>query len=256
MDNSKIRPSYSTSTTDRVIVALDVKTATQARSLIEDLPGVDRIYKIGPHFIFDPMMGVELLDRDFRAIGRTNPSWFVDLKHLDTETTVEMAIRHVANRTNYLTGQRQFVMATVHAHMSLMRAAVYAAQGTQLKILAVPLLTSFGPDELHEFYNDARPPLDFVIERVNRAIESGCDGVICSAEEVGHLRTRVPPGFLLVVPGISVDNDAPGHKRTGTAAQAIRDGADHIVVGRSIVTDKNPVAAYNRIVQECGAHRN
>jgi orotidine-5'-phosphate decarboxylase len=239
-------------TADKIIVALDVNSATEARALVEELPGCS-MFKIGPHFIFDPMMSEELLDRDFQDgypdEVRTNPSWFADLKHLDIDTTVSIAVRNLATRENEMTGDRQFRLATVHAYPPLLKAAVKAAHGTDLKILAVPMLTSFDETDLLEFYNWDGSTSGFIDSRTRWAIDCGCAGVICSPQDVGYLRRWVPKDFLLIVPGIRMP-DSEGtddHKRHGSPAQAIQDGADYIVIGRPIIHATNRRAAFDRI---------
>lgn len=242
---------------DKIIVGLDVDTAGKARYLIEQLPDCS-IFKIGPHFRYDPTSSEELFDRDFRDAlvdeTRENPLWFDDSKMFDIDATVSAGVRNLTMICNEMTGEHQFAFVTVHAHVPTMTAAVQAAKDRPLKILAVPLMTSFGPTDLQKFYNYVHPPIDFVIERVHWAVKAGCGGVICSAQEVKDLRKEVPPDFLLVVPGTRAAKIAMhDHKRSGSPAQAIRDGADYLVFARPIIEAAKPRKAFDEMVKEIEA---
>lgn len=239
---------------NKIIVGLDVDMAIRASYFVRELPDCS-IFKIGPHFRHDPEMSRGLLDRDFRNDFvddvRQNPFWFEDSKLFDIDATVEAGVRNIANHCNEYTGEKQFRFITVHAHVPVMRAAVRAARDSLLKILAVPLMTSFGEDDLKEFYNYEHDSIDFVCDRVARALAAGCHGVVCSAQEVVDLRRAVPDDFVLVVPGTRPERGASqDHKRSGTPAQAIRDGADYLVFGRPIIDADEPRRAFDEIVKE------
>jgi orotidine-5'-phosphate decarboxylase len=250
------RSTYVTTMTepkDKIIVALDVDTACEAAGVVHELPDCS-LFKIGPHFHYDRDARL-LLDEDLTAgfpDSRANPNFFIDLKFFDIEATVAAAVANLATRSNDHTGDRQFVLATVHAHVPVMKAAVKAAKDSQLKILAVPLMTSFSRGDLKTFYGYDGDVIEFVVERTRRAVDAGCAGVICSANEVAMLRGNVVPAdFLLVVPGTRSDKIAlHDHKRTGSPAQAIRDGANYLVVGRQILQAESRLDMFAQIVDE------
>jgi orotidine-5'-phosphate decarboxylase len=236
----------------KIIVALDTSMAAEAGSLIAMLPDC-HLFKVGPHFLFDPDSCGQIFDRNhndgFPGETHDDIGFFIDMKFFDIPATVERAVYNLAHRTNERSGKRELVFCTVHAHEPVMAAAVKAASGTQLRILAVPLMTSFSRGDLQRFYNYDGPELDFVVERTRRAVDAGCAGVISSAQEVRMLRSNVVPAdFLIVVPGTRPDKVARhDHKRTGSPQKAIEDGADYLVIGRPIIEAKEPKQVFDEI---------
>ncbi len=235
--------------TDRIIVALDTLDPWRARSLIEELTPVTT-FKVGHYLALSApseTMGLaDLIDYDYWAndstARRNKTNFFIDFKYLDIPRTVAAAV-------GGLTSHRNITMCTVHAARSVMDAAVPAA-GQNLKILAVPLLTSFDDDELWDFFRE--PDLvKFFMRRVDSAIKCGCHGIICPPVMVALVRRHVPDDFLIVSPGIRLEGSPSNdHKNPGTPRQVIADGADYIVVGDPVIMDKDPIGAFNRIVDE------
>ena len=219
---------------DKLIVALDVPTGADAKTLVETLGDSVHFYKIGLE-LFMARNTFELIDW---LLGM-DKKVFVDLKFFDVPATVGRAVRQ-------LTG-RGISFTTVHGNDSMMRAAAQAKG--DVKILAVTVLTSLDRGDLDDLGFDCDVGA-LVVSRARRAIETGCDGVIASGLEARPLRDSLGDKFLVVSPGIRpVDND-DDQKRVVTPTRAFKSGADHIVVGRPIRDAENPRMAALTIQQE------
>ncbi|OGA36633.1 MAG: orotidine 5'-phosphate decarboxylase [Betaproteobacteria bacterium RIFCSPLOWO2_12_FULL_62_13b] len=214
---------------ERLIVALDVPSPAQARQLVERLGDSVRFYKIGLELF---MAGgyFELLEW---LTGRGNKV-FVDLKFFDVPETVRSAVRALRDRGATFT--------TVHGNQAILEAA--AQEKGSLKILAVTVLTSLDRGDLDDlgFQCDVER---LVLSRARRALEAGCDGVISSGLEAPALRRELGERLLVVTPGIRPVENRPvdDQKRTVDVAQAFRNGADYIVIGRPIRNAPDPRAA-------------
>ena len=220
---------------ERLIVALDMETVDQAKKLVTTLGDTVRFYKIGLSLIFDN--GYWQL---FDWLISQGKQAFADLKVYDIPETVEASVRKLVGRGASF--------ATVHAHENMIRAAVKGrAEHTELKILAVTVLTSLDSDDLREM---GFPQFDvklLVLDRAKRMLKAGCDGVISSGLEVAGLRHEYGDNFLIVVPGIRpVDNvreNRDDQKRIVDVETAFTNGADYVVVGRPIREAADPQAA-------------
>jgi orotidine-5'-phosphate decarboxylase len=215
---------------ERLIVALDVPTAPAARALVERLGESVRFYKIGLE-LFTSGGYFELAE----WLAARGNQVFADLKFYDIPETVRRAVANLRGRgVNF---------ATVHGHRSILEAAA-AAKG-DVKILAVTVLTSFDRRDLDEM--GATVDLEaLVLSRARAAADSGCDGVIASGLEAPKLKSAFGDRLLVVTPGIRpASGGAPSddQKRTVDVAQAFRNGADYIVVGRPIRDAADPRAA-------------
>jgi orotidine-5'-phosphate decarboxylase len=214
---------------ERLIVALDVSTPSEARALVERLGDAARFYKIGLELF---MAGgyFELVD----WLAASGNRVFVDLKFFDVPQTVRRAVANLRGRG--------VSFATVHGNQAMMEAA--AKEKGEVKILAVTVLTSLDRGDLDDlgFSCDLER---LVLSRARRAIEAGCDGVISSGLEAARLKAEFKDRLLVVTPGIRpVDNrPADDQKRTVDVAQAFAAGADYIVVGRPIRQAADPRAA-------------
>ena len=222
----------------RLIVALDVSTIDDARRVVAALDGTVTFYKIGMWLMFEP--GAHAFVAELVAAGR---DVFLDYKLHDIGETVRAGTASVARQ-----GAR---FLTVHAEPQVMRAAVDGAAGSTLGILAVTVLTSLDDAALR----DAGYALDvaaLVDRRVLAAAAAGCAGVIASAADDPHrLKALAGHPLLVVTPGIRLPgNDQGDQKRVVTPAQAIRAGADHIVVGRPIVRAPSPRDAAQRVLDD------
>jgi len=219
-----------TNNRDRLIFAMDVPEAAQARELAEQLGDSITFYKLGLELM---MAGgyFELIDW---MIAR-DKKVFVDLKFFDVPATVGRAVARLASRG--------VTFATVHGNQGIMEAAA-AAKGDALKILAVTALTSLDRGDLDDlgFKCDVA---ELVLSRARRALEAGCDGVVASGLELPAMRKAIDQRLLIVTPGIRPVENRPSddQKRVVTVEQAFADGADHIVVGRPIRDAADPRAA-------------
>ena len=218
---------------ERLIAALDVADADQAKALVERLGDSVRFYKVGLELF---MAGgvFELIDW---LAGRGNKV-FADLKFFDIPETVAAAVRALRRRgVNF---------ATVHGNQGMLEAAG-AAKG-DLKILAVTVLTSLDRGDLEDlgFRCDVEK---LVLSRARRALAAGCDGVISSGIEAPALKRELGERLLVVTPGIRpVENrTSDDQKRTVDVAQAFANGADYIVVGRPIRQAADPRTAAQAI---------
>jgi orotidine-5'-phosphate decarboxylase len=140
----------------------------------------------------------------------------------------------------------------VHGDPQVVRAAQEGKRGTNLKILAVTILTSLDRTDLDANLIKAGDIHEITLERAARALAAGADGVIASPQEAAMIRALPEAvGKLIVTPGVRPAGAAAGdQKRTATPLQAIRDGADHIVVGRPIWQAKDPAAAARAVIAE------
>ena len=224
---------------DRLIVALDVASAAEARALVERLGDAARFYKIGLELF---MAGgyFELLEW---LVARKRKV-FVDLKFFDVPETVRRAVANLRGRG--------IAFATVHGNQAMMEAA--AKEKGEVKILAVTALTSLDRGDLDDLGFSC--DLDaLVLSRARRAIEAGCDGVVSSGLEAKRLKSEFRDRLLVVTPGIRpVENkSADDQKRTVDVAQALANGADYIVVGRPIRQAPDPRAAAEAIQRSIAA---
>jgi len=225
---------------DRLIVALDVPDAEAARALVRQLGDSVSFYKIGMELC---MAGgfFELLEW-LKAEGK---KVFVDLKFFDIPETVARAVANLASRGADF--------CTIHGNQSMMEAAA-KAKGPHLKVLAVTALTSLDRGDLDDlgFQCDVA---ELVLSRARRSLASGCDGVISSGMEVERLRREAPRELICVTPGIRpVENRVVAdQKRVMTPADAIRAGADHLVVGRPIRDAADPRAMAQAVQDEIAA---
>lgn len=217
---------------DRLIVALDVPNVVAGMALADRLGDAVSFYKIGLGMLTG---GGLALANELK--GERGKKIFLDMKFFDIGATVEAAVRGVS--------QFDLDLLTVHGDPHVVRAAREGASGSNMKILAVTILTSLDRDDLDASLIKAGNITDLVQERAGRALEAGADGVIASPQEAALIRALPEAaGKLIVTPGVRPVGAALGdQKRVATPAQAIADGADHIVVGRPIWQASDPRAA-------------
>jgi len=214
---------------ERLIVALDVPSVSDARALVAKLGDEAVFYKLGLELF---MTGdyFELVDWLVARGKRV----FVDLKFFDVPETVRSAVRALRGRG--------IAFATVHGNQKMMEAA--AAEKGDVKILAVTALTSLDRGDLDDL-GFACDVDRLVLSRARRALEAGCDGVVSSGLEAPMLKRELGDRILVVTPGIRPIENRPAddQKRTVDVAQAFANGADYIVVGRPIRQAADPAAA-------------
>ena len=223
-------------TDPRLILALDLPTTDEARRLVDRLEGSVSFYKVGLQLLVTDGMA---LARELKGAGHRV---FLDWKLHDIGATVEKAAAALANAGGDL--------LTVHAEPQVMAAAVKGVAGSELKVLAVTVLTSLTDADLTDigYGFGAR---DLVERRVRQALDAGCAGVVASPQEAEMARRIGGPEFLVVTPGVrpagsSMDDQA----RAATPAAALKSGASHLVIGRPITAAPDPKAAAMVIAAE------
>jgi len=222
---------------DRLIVALDVPSADQARSLIETLGDSAGVYKIGLELLFCGGFALaEELARNGRAV-------FIDAKLSDIETTVERATAVIV--------RIGAAFLTVHALDNKTLAAAVRGRGdASLKLLGVTVLTNLAAADLIEQGID-HPLEEIVLHRAALAKTAGLDGVIASGREAAAIRGAMGRDFLIVTPGVRPQGgDTQDQARAVTPKDAIAAGADYLVVGRPITRAADPREAALAIAGE------
>jgi len=227
---------------DRLIVGLDVPNAMAGLELANRIGDAVGFYKIGLGMLTGG--GLALANELKQEHGKRI---FLDMKLFDISATVETAVRGLA--------QFDLDFLTVHGDPHVIRAAKEGAAGSGLKILGVTILTSLDRADLDGCLIKQGEIADLVVERAGLAFEAGADGVIASPQEAARIRALPEAtGRLIVTPGVRPAGAALGdQKRVATPAQAIADGADHIVVARPVVQAGDPSAAARAILGEIAA---
>lgn len=214
---------------ERLIVALDMPSPSEAKALVERLGDQAWFYKLGLELF---MAGgyFELME----WLGARGKKVFVDLKFFDVPATVGSAVRQLQGRNAYF--------ATVHGNDAILEAA--CANKGETRILAVTVLTSLDQKDVASLGFQADVSA-IVLSRARNALALGCDGIVSSGLEAEAIRRELGPKLMVVVPGIRplVNKPADDQKRTVDVEDAFRYGADYIVVGRPIRAAADPAAA-------------
>ena len=225
---------------ERIIFALDVSSKDAAERWLDRLGDQVQFYKVGLQlFLAGGFPVIEMIvNRGCQVM--------VDLKFFDIPETVALAVRELKNKGA--------TFITVHGNDPILRAAI--KERSAAKILAVTVLTSFDESDLRAMGLTGTIQ-DLVYLRAKKALELGCDGVVSSGLEAQRLREGLGDRLLIVTPGIRPGvNDvvaADDQKRIVSAGEAIRNGADHIVVGRPIRDAADPVAIVRQMQDEIAA---
>ena len=226
--------------TDRIIVPLDVPTIAEAIALVNQLPQVN-FWKVGLELFVS--VGPEILT----ILKERQKRVFLDLKLHDIPNTVAGACRSAKGYGVDL--------LTIHATAgrNALQAAVEAIQSTtdKPKLLAITLLTSLNSRQLAF---DLKIPLElpeYALQMALLAKESGLDGAVCSPKEVDQLRRVCGDDFLFICPGVRPSWSKVGdQRRVMTPSQALKAGADYLVIGRPITSAAKPVESWLRICEE------
>ncbi len=227
---------------ERIIVALDVDTPEEAKAIVRRCEAHTRYFKIGLQLFVGSWFEMVdwLVDRGNKVM--------LDLKFFDIPETVKKAVGQVRERGVSLT--------TIHGNDAIVRAAVEAKQESDIKLLAITVLTSFGEEDMRAM-GMTQSVADLVLFRARRALELGCDGVVSSGLEAEKLRRDLGEKLLIVTPGIrpgaNVQDGSDDQKRIVTAGIAIRNGASHVVVGRPITRSDDPVGVIMKMQEEIAA---
>lgn len=227
-----------------LITALDVADSAQIPAILTRLPAEMRWFKVG----------LELFCAEgpasLNALTSAQKRVFLDLKLHDIPRTVERAVRSATAH-----GSR---MLTVHAAggKSMLRAAADAAGSMGKKapiLLAVTMLTSLDQNDLRDI-GVSTSPSDHVLKMAELALESGIPGLVCSPQEIRGIRARFGESPILVTPGIRLPtNETADQKRVGSPREAVRDGANFLVVGRPILEATDPRKAARAILDDMQA---
>ncbi len=234
---------------ERIIVALDVETAEQAKAIVLQCENHTRYFKIGLQLFLSSWFEMVdwLVARDCKVM--------LDLKFFDIPETVKKAVLQIK--------ERGVSLATIHGNDPIIRAAVEAKESgsrdnsqERLQLLSVTVLTSFGEEDMREM-GMTQSIADLVAFRARRALALGCDGVVSSGLEAERMRNELGEKLLIVTPGIrpgaNIYDNSDEQKRIVTAGAAIKNGADHVVVGRPITMADNPagiIAAMQKEIME------
>ena len=232
----------------RIIAALDVEKRIEAISLVADLRGKVKLFKVGSRLFTAEGPGM------IAEISDAGGSVFLDLKFHDIPATVAGAVRAAC-------GLHIFMM-TIHTAggLDMMKAAVDEAaafadhSGLQRpKLLGVTVLTSMSAEDLAETSGYSGNVEDLVLKRAELAKKAGLDGIVASVREAGRIREALGDGFTIVTPGIRPAGSAAGdQKRIATPRDAIEAGSDFLVIGRPIYQAESPGEAANAILAEMG----
>ncbi len=220
----------------RIIVALDVASAQEAAQLVEQLGDSVSFYKVGLELYTAAGMGF------VQSLIAQGKQVFLDLKLYDIGETVKRAVAVAA--------QSGVSLLTVHAVPQVMRAAVEGRGDSKLRILGVTVLTSLDDADLKADGHHLTAG-ELVDLRVRNAVAAGVDGIVCSPLETARVRAITGPGMLIVTPGVRPASAEVGdQKRVATPAQALANGASHLVIGRPITRAADPRAAAQAILAE------
>ena len=202
-------------------------------------PGRMNPYKIGIELYAGAGMAFA---RELRSQGK---DVFLDLKFYDIPETVRRAVCQVAR------AGLQFL--TVHGSDAVMRAAIEGRDTSNLQLLAVTLLTSFDRQDIEDLGYPCEAT-DLVDLRVRKAMAAGMQGIVASPLDAARVRRLAGAGALLVTPGVRSAGAAKSdQKRVATPAEAIREGADYVVVGRQVTRAADPVGEVDRVLEEIAA---
>jgi orotidine-5'-phosphate decarboxylase len=224
---------------DRLIVALDVPSVAAARGVVERLDGLVSFFKIGLWLQF-----AAGFDRLLDELVEQGNKIFLDTKMFDIGETVRQGVARAA--------ERGVSFVTVHGDSDIIKAAAEGKAGSNLQVLVVPVLTSLDAAGLREL-GYAGSLAELIVARARATWACGCDGIIAAPQDNPNAIRRAAgaDALLIVTPGVRLAGSAPDdHKRSGTPAQAVADGADYLVVGRPIVKSVDPAAAAEQIIAD------
>jgi orotidine-5'-phosphate decarboxylase len=240
MTNSAFISTKAIPVRERLIMALDLSSIAEAKSLVEELGDAVIFYKVGMElFMSGDYFGfIDWLKARDKKV-------FVDLKFFDIPATVGRAIKALS--------LKGVDLATIHGNDAIMEAAVQ--NKGNLKVLAVTVLTSLDRGDLDDLGFQCNIT-DLVLSRAKRALQIGCDGIVSSGLEAPLIREQLGQSLLVITPGIRpVDNrEDDDQKRAVSVDEAIVNGADFLVVGRPIRDAINRKAMAEKIQVQIAAH--
>lgn len=223
---------------EKLIIALDLATIEDARALVAELGDEVTFYKVG--------LGLQLAggDRFAKELKEQGKRVFLDYKYYDIEETIRNAVARAA--------EIGIDFLTVHGVSGILRSAVQGRGSANLKVLCVTVLTSMDAEDIREM---GFPPTatveNLVVHRALKAMEIGIDGVVASALEASKIKSLSSGKLIVVSPGIRPRGSLAGdQKRIATPYDAIRAGADYLVMGRPITEAPDRKAAARQIIGE------
>ncbi|MDR2109415.1 MAG: orotidine-5'-phosphate decarboxylase [Coriobacteriales bacterium] len=216
---------------DRLICALDTPDVEQVKAIINDLDGVVSFFKIG--ITLHLASGLEIV----KLLLNSGKKVFLDLKYYDVPETVRLAVSVAA--------KLGVTFLTIHGNSAIIKGAVEGRGASDLQLLVVTVLTSLDQDDLKEMGQDVALER-LVLARAGLALSHGANGVISSAREAGLIKSETNGKLLVISPGIRDADAGDDQKRTMGAEDAIRAGADFLVVGRPITKATNRREAAQR----------
>jgi orotidine-5'-phosphate decarboxylase len=225
----------------RLIVALDVDSFDDARALVAVLGDQVGWFKIGP--VLFTREGPRVLD----VVKKSGARLFLDLKFHDIPNTVQGAVKNAL--------AMGADMITLHASggptmLSAARTAAEESGRPDAILVAVTVLTHLSPAEFNATFGSTRPVAESVVALARVAKEGRMSGVVASAQELPAIKQALGRDFIVVTPGIRLpDARKDDQTRVVTPEQAVRDGADYLVVGRPIIGAKDPVAACREVLE-------
>lgn len=223
---------------ERIIFALDVDSLSETRRWLDLLGESINFYKVGLQLFL--AVGFPAID----LIINRGHKVMVDLKFFDIPETVGLAVRALCRH-------EEITFITVHGNEAILRAAI--KERNKAKILAVTVLTSFDESDLRAMNLNGSIE-DLVHMRAKKAVEIGCDGIVSSGNESARIRAELGSECLIVTPGIRVEANkfaaTDDQKRITSAHQAIRNGADHLVIGRPIRNAADPLTLVKLLQQQ------
>lgn len=230
---------------DRIIVALDFPTATEAQAVVEELGDAVSYYKVGMELYY--AAGHEMLDF-LKAKGK---HVFLDLKLQDIPNTVAKSLAVLTKlgadimNVHAVGGAKMMTEAVKAVHAEAERLGQPAP-----KLIAVTVLTSMDNDQWQDL-NYAKPIAEQVVALAKLAKACGMDGVVASPQEAAAIRKACGPEFLIVTPGVRPAGSAVNDQsRIATPSGALKNGASHLVIGRPITKAEQKIQAVKNIIEE------
>jgi len=226
---------------DKLIVAIDVENFFEAKKIIEILEDQVAFFKVGLE-----LMASGDYFKIIEFLAKKNKKIFADLKIFDISQTIAKTVKNLS--------QYPIDFLTMHcASLDIMQKA--NENKGKIKILGVTVLTNLDENDLEQMGFDKNLKLqDLVLKKAELALKSGLDGVVASAHEAQFLRQKIHDNFIIVTPGIRLENvKNDDQKRVSDVKSALGYGADYLVVGRPITTSENPqlmAKKFNNLIHE------
>lgn len=223
---------------EKLIIALDVDNIEKAKDLVEQIGDEAVFYKIG----LELMMSGEYF-KLIEFLKNKNKKIFADLKLYDISNTVAKAVKNL--------NQYEIDLLTIHTASSDIMKRASENKG-KAKIIAVTVLTNIDENDLGEMGFNPNLSLDeLVLKKAKLALDCGIDGVVSSALRADNLRKNLGDDFLIVSPGIRLENiKNDDQKQVADVETAIKNKVSHLVVGRPITQSSDPKLSANLFIKK------